>query len=73
MLTLGSGGVESPGKSRSLLAQVKQRLLLEDKVCILAQSGFYKDGAEHPQVNHPDYNFDHPDAFECPGACARAF
>ena len=44
--------------------QVKERLLLEDKTFILPMKSFYKDATELPKVNHPEYNFDHPDAFE---------
>ena len=38
--------------------------MLEDKTFILPMKSFYKDATELPKVNHPEYNFDHPDAFE---------
>jgi uridine kinase len=62
-IIIGITGGSSSGKS-AIAESVKERLLLEDKTFILPMKSFYKDATELPKVNHPEYNFDHPDAFE---------
>lgn len=62
-VVIGISGGSCSGKT-AIAEDIKRRLMLADKVTIVKQASFYKDGGEHPEVNERKYNFDHPDAFD---------
>jgi len=62
-VVIGISGGSCSGKT-AIAEDIKRRLMLPDKVTIIKQSSFYKDGSEHSEVNERKYNFDHPDAFD---------